>query len=206
MLDDAKKGVNPIAYNPLDAKSMASPTAAASGDKPAPTPTAAAADTQNAAAAGEVYGLLPAGSMGDAGAAAGAGGGAAPSTATGTGVAAVAGGDALDIDIENKMYWWGAAGRDVCATNLKQNAEYLFRVCGDPGERIDGKPNPNLFVLSYAESGEIKNMKVWRFPGEGLGQDRTKNCKIHKTVDALTRAIMGEKARGIANPAYKSSA
>jgi hypothetical protein len=90
-------------------------------------------------------------------------------------------------------YWWGHANREQCATALKQSGHYLFRVCGDPGERIDGQPNPNLFVLSYMEGSDIKNMKVFRFP-DGLGQDRGRNCTIHRTVDSLMHVVLGPSA------------
>src|SRR5689334_5450146 len=42
----------------------------------------------------------------------------------------------MAMGLRVQPYWWGPAGRDACAVNLKANAQYLFRVCGDPGMRV----------------------------------------------------------------------
>lgn len=79
---------------------------------------------------------------------------------------------------------------------VSHNAQYyLFRLCGDPEELIDGKPNPNLFVLTFNDPSGMKNIKIFRFPGEGLAQTKDKSSTVYRTVDSLVKAVVGPTAK-----------
>jgi hypothetical protein len=79
--------------------------------------------------------------------------------------------------------------------NSFQDGQYILRVCGDPSERIDGQLNPNLFVCSYLQDGQLKNLKVFRFPNIGVGVERSQaNCAVFSSIDALLKSVIGENA------------
>lgn len=99
---------------------------------------------------------------------------------------------ALDLDVESKPFFFGPAGRsDAQAMLTSSPAEhYLFRECGDPKELIGGKRNPNLFVLTFVDGVTTKNIKIYRFPGEGLSQTRDRTGPLFRSVEAVVRSIV----------------
>lgn len=68
------------------------------------------------------------------------------------------------------------------AEQLIQHTEnqYILRLCNDPGEWMNGRPNPNVFAITYTlssnhqdlEPGEISypilHSKIRRVPGKGF--------------------------------------
>lgn len=100
-------------------------------------------------------------------------------------------------DFELSRSWFGSIGRGRAKELLCSRASehYLLRACGDPGENINGRPNANLFVLSYTSGVQLMNVKVYRFPGDGLSQTRDRSGAVHRTLGALILAVVGPAVR-----------
>ena len=114
---------------------------------------------------------------------------------------------ALELDVENSGFYHGSIGRSVALQRLQaavlkrpSRAHYLFREFGDRMEWVGGCPNPNLFVLSVLDpsqdAGSCRNIKIYRFPGEGLCQTKNRASTVHTTLRELIRITVGEGAIG----------
>jgi len=108
----------------------------------------------------------------------------------------------LDIDIETKPFYKGECGRSYASNLLsgKPVGTYLFRLCSDRKELVNGKVNSNLFVLTYVGTNRLANLKIFRFVGEGLGQKKDKNkCTLYRTVGSLIKTVLGGSARPVSD-------
>jgi hypothetical protein len=124
-----------------------------------------------------------------------------------------------DIAIERSSAFKGECDRGTAERLLRSqpSGTYLFRMCGEPAEKINGAYNPNLFVLcfyiqpapvegtpsgSVAADSKMANIKIFRHNTSsqaggsgGLSQNRDANAAtLHRSIQALARACVGHHA------------